>query len=132
MTAAHAHAPHFALRTLPQVVAAALGMGTWALWANLAHPWPEPLRAALVQAALSATFTLVLKRVVEALAARLGTAAVAVAPLACATLSASALGLVHTLAGTPEVLATLAVPATVTTCYAITYALALLRAGAAP
>ena len=44
-----------------------LAMGGWAAFANRAHPMPEPLVAGLVQGALSAAITLVLKRMVEAL-----------------------------------------------------------------
>lgn len=103
-------------------------MGGWAAYANSAHPMPRPLIAGLVQGCLSALITLGLKRMLEALARRLTGAAALILPvLAAAVLSAALLSAVHTLAGTPEVLRTIAVPVTVTTLYAASYTLALWR-----
>jgi hypothetical protein len=52
-------------------------------------------------------------------------AAVILPPLAALTLSATLLATIHRLAGTPEVLRTLAVPVTVSTLYALLWALRL-------
>jgi hypothetical protein len=49
-------------------------------------------------------------------------------PLITATAIAAILVTAHTLAGTPEILATIAVPLTVSTSYAILYNLRLWRA----
>lgn len=98
-------------------------MGSWAAFANRGHPMPAPLVAGLVQGTLTAIITLGLKHMVEALARRLSGAAAVVLPgIAACALSATLLSTIHTLAGTPEVLATLAVPTTVATCYAFLYA----------
>ena len=97
-------------------------MGSWAVFANRAHGMPAALMAGVVQGTLTAMITLGLKRMLEGLHARLdGAAALAVPPLAAAVASVTILSVVHTLAGTPEVLATLAVPSTVATVYAALY-----------
>jgi hypothetical protein len=99
-----------------------LVMGAWAAFANRAHALPAPLVAAAVQGALSGTITLFLKRGIEFLAARLsGPAALVLPPLAAFVTSFTLLGAIHTLAGTPEILATVAVPLTVATSYAALY-----------
>ena len=104
------------------VLVAFLGMGGWAVFANHAHAMPAPLLAGLVQGGLSGAISLFLKRLVEALAARFSGIAALLAPpgIAC-IVSASLLTLIHTLAGTPEILATIIVPLTVATSYAATY-----------
>jgi len=105
-----------------------LAMGGWAAFANRAHPMPEPLVAGLVQGALSAAITLVLKRMVEALGRRLsGIAALVLPPLIAVSLSLAILGSIHAAARTPELLATIALPASVTALYSAGYALALWR-----
>ena len=105
-----------------------LAMGGWAVFANRAHPMREPLVAGLVQGALSAGITLVLKRMVEALGRRLaGIAALVLPPLIAVALSLAILGTIHMAAGTPELLATIALPASVTALYSAGYALALWR-----
>lgn len=97
-------------------------MGGWALFANRAHPWPAMLTSGLVQGCLSATITLFLKRLIEMLVQRLqGLAARFLPPLACGALSVGVLGSLHSLAGTPELLATIAVPVLVSTTYATIY-----------
>lgn len=103
-------------------------MGSWAAFANRAHPMPAPLLAFLVQGTLTALITLGLKRMLEALAARLpGRAALLVPPLAACLVSLALLATVHGLAGTPEVPTTLAVPTSVATLYAALYAWRLWR-----
>ena len=105
-----------------------LAMGGWAVFANREHAMPAPLLAGVVQGTLSACITLFLKRVVEAIAARLtGVVALAVPPLAAFAISVTLLVTLHTLAGTPEVLATIAVPLTVAASYAALYNYALWK-----
>ena len=105
-----------------------LAMGGWAVFANREHAMPAPLLAGAIQGTLSACITLFLKRVVEAIGARLtGIAALAFPPLAAFAISVTLLVTLHTLAGTPEVLATIAVPLTVATSYAALYNYALWK-----
>lgn len=105
-----------------------LAMGSWAAFANRAHPMPAPLQAGLIQGAISAGITLVLKRAIDHLAGRFSGFAALLAPPAIAGLvSASLLTLIHTLSGTPEIGATIAVPLTVATSYAALYNLSLWR-----
>ncbi|MBB5660064.1 hypothetical protein [Brevundimonas halotolerans] len=115
--------------TAVHVALGGLAMGSWAAFANRDHPLPDLLLAALVQGALSALITLIMKRGLEAgfrcldgLAARL------VPPLVSCLTIAGVLFCAHTLAGTPEVWATLAVPWTVSTTYAFVYVASLRRA----
>ena len=101
-------------------------MGGWAVFANRAHPAAQALVAGLLQGALSAATTLVLKKAVEALAARLaGLKALLVPPLVAGLISAAVLTSSHALAGTPEVLATVALPLSVATSYAAIWSYAL-------
>ncbi len=105
-----------------------LAMGSWAAFANRAHPMPAPLQAGLLQGAISATITLVLKRAIEYLASRFsGLAALLVPPLIAGLVSASLLTLLHTLSGTPEIARTIAVPLAVATSYAALYNYSLWR-----
>ncbi len=99
-----------------------LAMGGWAVFANAAHPMPEPVIAGLVQGAMTAVITLGMKQMLEALVERLpGVSGRILPPLAAFVLSISVLSLVHTVAGTPEVLKTLAIPTSVATVYAAIY-----------
>ncbi|MCO6384962.1 hypothetical protein [Oceanicola sp. 502str15] len=108
--------------SLAHAGAGAALMGGWAFYANSGHPMPAPLLAALVQGAMTAAITYGLKRVQEALVPRLpGVAGLVMPPLVCCAISFGLLFAIHSLAGTPEVLATLAVPTTVATLYACLY-----------
>jgi hypothetical protein len=103
-------------------------MGAWAVFANRNHPLPDALLAGLVQGTISGSLTLVLKKFLEWINARLaGLAALALPPLVTASAILLILVSAHTLAGTPEVAATIAVPFTVSTTYAILYNLGLWR-----
>ena len=103
-------------------------MGLWAGFANRGHPMPAPLLAALVQGAITATITLFLKSVIEAIFARnTGWRQIALPPLAAFSLSLSLLVLLHSLAGTPALWATISVPLGVSTLYAFLYTLTLDR-----
>jgi mannose/fructose/N-acetylgalactosamine-specific phosphotransferase system component IIC len=107
-----------------------LAMGAWAVFANRAHPLPQALLAGFVQGLISGTLTLFLKNGLEAMHARFtGAAALIVPPvITAATILAILIG-VHTLAGTPEIAATIAVPFTVSTTYAVIYNWGLSRHG---
>lgn len=103
-------------------------MGSWAVFANLGHPMPAPLVAGAIQGALSAVITLVLKRIIDALVPQLsGLPGLIFPPLLCAGFSVSLLAAIHTLAGTPEVWVTLALPSTVATIYSAIYNITLRR-----
>ena len=103
-------------------------MGSWAVFANRAHPMPAPLLAGLLQGVLTATITLGLKHVQEFLVARLpGWPGWIAPPVATCLISFTLLFTLHSLARTPEVLATLAVPTSVATLYAVAYTTRLKR-----
>ena len=110
------------------VAFAFLAMGSWAAFANRAHPMPAPLQAGLLQGAISATITLVLKRAIEYLASRFsGLTALLAPPVIAGLVSASQLTMLHTLSGTPEILKTIVVPLSVATSYAALYNYSLWR-----
>ena len=114
-------------------------MGAWAMFANRAHPHDQMFVAGLVQGAISGLLTLVLKKALE----RMNTmflrappsdegigrrmAALIVPPIITAASILAVLTTAHKLAGTPEIAATIAVPFTVSTTYAILYNLRLWR-----
>lgn len=105
-----------------------LAMGAWAVFANRAHPLPQALLAGFVQGLISGTLTLFLKKGLEWMNVRLvGRAALIVPPLITAVTILAILVGVHTLAGTPEIAATIAVPFTVSTTYAFVYNYGLWR-----
>lgn len=107
-------------------IAGFLLMGGWAAFANRAHPMPAPLFAGLVQGALTACITLFLKRMIEAIFHRTGgLAQLLLPPLTALAVSTGLLTTVHRLAGTPALLATIAVPLCVSTGYAFLYTLTL-------
>ncbi len=115
--------------TAVHVALGGLAMAGWAAFANREHPLPDLLLAAVVQGALSALITLVMKRGLEAGFRRMeGWAARLVPPLLSCLTIAGVLFAAHSLAGTPEVWATLAVPWTVSTTYAFVYVASLRRA----
>ena len=109
------------------VAVAFVAMGGWALFANRAHG-TAAIVPALAQGAMSGAITYVLKRVLEWLATRLtGWRGLALPPLITATAILATLVSVHLMIGTPEIAATIAVPWSVSTLYAIVYAAALAR-----
>jgi hypothetical protein len=111
-----------------------VAMGGWTLWANAGHGLAAAWLPALVQGAISGTITLVLKRALEAMAARLaGPVAYLVPPAVTAPVILAVLIVVHRMIGTPEIARTIAVPWSVSTLYAIIYTSILVRgqAGAA-
>lgn len=117
---------HLALSGAVHAGIAFAAMGLWAIFANRAHPAAEALSAGLLQGALSAGTPLVLKNAVETLAARLsGLAALFLPPAAAGLISATVLTASHALGGTPEILATVALPLAVATSYAAILSCAL-------
>lgn len=111
------------------VAFAFLMMGGWALFANRDHGLAHAWLPALVQGTISGALTGILKKTLERLDGKLGGWLAYVAPpLLTATSILALLTLAHTLIGTPEIAATIAVPWTVSTLYAIVYNAGLVRA----
>lgn len=105
-----------------------LAMGAWAAFANRGHGAGAMALAGAVQGAISCVITLILKRSLEAMFARLsGPAAVLAPPLVTMVVVLAVLVTIHRLAGTPEVWATIAVPYTVSSAYAWIYTATLTR-----
>ncbi len=103
-------------------------MGSWAAFANRSYPMPAPLIAGLVQGAITATITLFLKSIIETIFGRTtGPLRIALPPLAAFLISLCLLTVIHSLAGTPALLATISVPLTVSTLYALLYTINLSR-----
>lgn len=125
--------------TIVHVAFAFLMMGGWAMFANRAHPLPEALQAGVLQGTISGVLTLCLKKFLEwmsglffrAPASDEGIgkpiAALIVPPIITASAILGILFTAHTLAGTPEVVATIAFPFAVSTTYAILYNLSLWK-----
>lgn len=117
-----------ATSTSAHVALAFLAMGGWAVFANRDHAVAQALVSGLVQGTISGLLTLVLKKFLEWFNAKLaGHAALMVPPLITAASILAVLVTAHTLAGTPEIAATIAVPFTVSTSYAIIYNWGLWR-----
>src|SRR6185436_8485019 len=90
-----------------------LAMGGWAVFANRDHALGQALLSGLVQGTISGLLTLGLKKFLEWFNAKLGGgAALIVPPLITAATILAILVTAHTLAGTPEIAATIAVPFT--------------------
>jgi hypothetical protein len=103
-------------------------MGAWAAFANRGHGVEAMALAGAVQGTISCVITLILKRSLEAMFARLsGPAAIAVPPLTTMAVVLAVLVAIHRLAGTPEVWATIAVPYGVSSTYAWIYTVTLAR-----
>ena len=113
--------------TFTHVGFAALAMGGWAAFANQAHGPVRALIAGGVQGLLSGAITFFLKRSLEAMAARLPLGlAWLVPPLVTCAVVLAVLVTAHTLAHTPEVWRTIAVPYAVSSAYAWIYAASLV------
>lgn len=119
-----------AAQTWVHLIVAFVAMGGWAVLVNRGRPMPAPVVAGLVQGALSAPVTYALKRGLDALRGGMSRARGRWLPpfLAC-TLSLGALVAIHRLAGTPEWTATIALPFSVASTYAVTYNFTMLRKG---
>ena len=103
-------------------------MGGWAFYANYTHGAWDASEAAVIQGSLSAALTFTLKKALDWLSARFGGIWDLIAPpfIAC-SVTLSILASVHWLAGTPEILATIAVPFSVAFLYACGYCYVLWR-----
>ena len=103
-------------------------MGGWAVFANRAFEMPAPLIAGVVQGLLTALITLFLKRIIEGIFHRTaGWPRFILPPVVACLISIALLSVIHSIAGTPALLATLSVPVTVSTLYAFFYTLTLSR-----
>jgi len=104
-------------------------MGGWALFANRAHGLQAAWLPALAQGTLSGALTGGLKKTLEWLDGKIsGVAAFVLPPALTAGSILALLVLVHTLIGTPELVATIAFPWSVSTLYAFIYNAGLVRA----
>jgi hypothetical protein len=113
--------------TVVHVGFAVVCMGGWAFFANRAHGLGA-IAPAAAQGAMSGLITLVLKHALEAMSLRVrGPTAYIAPPFISAMTILTVLIVVHGLIGTPEIAATIAVPWSVSTLYAILYAAALAR-----
>jgi hypothetical protein len=105
-----------------------LAMGGWAVFANRDHALAQALLSGLVQGTISGLLTLGLKKFLEWFNARLGGASALILPPSVTAASILAILITaHALAGTPEIAATIAVPFTVSTSYAVIYNWGLWR-----
>lgn len=103
-------------------------MGGWALFANRSHGLDKAWAPALAQGLLSGFLTGALKKTIEALDGKIaGWAAWVAPPLLTAGSILILLVAVHSLIGTPEIVATIAFPWSVSTLYAIVYNAGLVR-----
>lgn len=103
-------------------------MGGWALFANHRHGLAAAWLPALVQGLLSAVLTGLIKRALEAMNGRIGgPLAFVVPPLVTAGSVLTLLVLAHAAIGTPELVATIAFPWSVSTLYAFVYNAVLIR-----
>jgi len=103
-----------------------LAMGAWAAFANRGYGPAAMALAGVVQGTISCIITLILKRSLEAMFARLGgVTAVLLPPVVTMAVVLAVLLAIHRLAGTPEIWTTIAVPYTVSSSYAWIYILAL-------
>lgn len=107
-----------------------LCMGAWALWVNFPHGLPAALMAGAVQGSLSATITLIMKKALEAVSAAFALRGAAMfaliaPPFLVCSVSLIALITGHSLAKTPELWATIAVPFAVAFGYACLYSFGL-------
>lgn len=105
-----------------------VAMGGWAILANRGHAPAQMLLAGAVQGAVSAAITLFLKKAIERLAPIFtGAGRLWLPPGIVIAVSATALASIHRIAGTPEVLRTIAVPLLVSASYAAAYNYSLHR-----
>lgn len=104
-------------------------MGGWALFANRAHGLQAAWLPALAQGVVSALLTGVIKRALEWMDGRFaGPLAFLLPPVVTASAVLATLFTIHSLIGTPELVATIAFPWSLSTLYAFIYNAALVRA----
>ena len=93
-------------------------MGSWAAFTNWTYAMPAPLIAGLVQGTMSAAFTLGLRWLTEVVAARMHRKrTMSLVPVVICAVTVAILTVIHTLAGTPEILRILLVAVAITTFY---------------
>lgn len=110
---------------ISHILFAFVGMGSWAVWANRMHDMPAPLIAGVVQGLISASLTVVMQTLILAVLDRTGRKPLAII---CASLmSLGTLLVIHTLAGTPEVVLTIALPWCIGISYAVLFTLGSAR-----
>lgn len=106
-----------------------LAMGGWALFANRAHGLQAAWLPALAQGTVSALLTGVIKRALEWMDGRFASVlAFLLPPVATAGAVLATLVTVHSLIGTPELVATIAFPWSLSTLYAFIYNATLVKA----
>jgi len=120
-------------RGLLAATVAMLLQASWAAYANHAHGWQYSVRAAVAQGASSFSMTFLITLVIEALfnlfkAYPAPLKLLLIFVLAVLTMLAMQIG-VHLLAGTPELLLTIAPPATLGTGYCFFYTLGRVYLG---
>ena len=118
--------------TAAHVAFGVVAMGGWAAFANRGHGLATMALAFVVQGTLSGGLTLILKRWLEwsfahAFAALSPWPRRFLPPLISCLSIAAVLWTAHRLAGTPEILPTIAVPWSVSTLYAFVYTATLAR-----
>jgi hypothetical protein len=121
-------AAKLARSTAAHIAFATMAMGGWAAFANRYHGPARVALAGAVQGLLSGAITFVLKQSLEAMAARLPLGLAPIIPplVSCVVVLAVLVG-AHSLAGTPEIARTIAVPYAVSSAYAWLYAFTLFR-----
>jgi hypothetical protein len=104
-------------------------MGGWALFANSRHGLAAAWLPAVAQGTISALLTGVIKRALEWMDGRFsGPLAFVLPPIATALSVLTTLVVVHSLIGTPELVATIAFPWSLSTLYAFIYNATLVKA----
>lgn len=92
------------------------------MWVNSGHTWPQAMSAGLVQGSMSAILTLLLKKSVDGLRAHFRGHMRFWTPPAIASLASAGLLIAgHSLARTPELLATIGLPLGVSATYVFAY-----------
>lgn len=108
-----------------------LAMGGWGFWVNTSHPLPQALAAGALQGVMSTALTLFLKKSVDVLRGAFGGHLRYWAPPLLASLgTASLLVFGHWVAATPEILATVALPLSVSVSYVLAYNILRAHKGA--
>lgn len=121
MTRLHRIAAHRA----SHIAFAFLGMGGWAFWANRMHDMPVPMIAGVVQGLISASLTVAMQALILATLRRSHSKPLAM--VLAGLMSLATLLTIHSLAGTPEILVTIALPWCIGLTYAVLFTLGQSR-----
>ena len=115
-------------RVAVNVIGAMVLWGSWAAIVHHAHPLAVQLKAALTQAAISGTFTLLGAAVLEAIFARTAQRwRVPVSGLSTFVFIFSSVVIIHSWVGTPNIILTIAPTMTLSFFYCLGYAASLAR-----